>query len=92
MSSRGSLAGWTAVTPEEGEERDAPVFAPPTPQSVKRADQIITVLLGLVGFVVVVGTVGSLWDRGIRVDVALVTALLGALATYAIAGKFKDKQ
>lgn len=80
------------MTPEEGEERDRPVWERPTPQSVRRADQIITVLLGLVGFVVVVGTVGSLWDRNIRVDVALVAALLSALATYAIAGKFKDRQ
>lgn len=79
------------MTPEEDDAFIAQPAPTPSAPSVRRADQIIRVLLGLVAFVVVIGTVGNLWDRGVRVDVALVTALLGALATYAIAGKFKDK-
>lgn len=65
--------------------------AQPSERSQARADKIIVVLLVLVAFVVVVGTLGSLWNQAIRVDVAVVGALLTALSTYAIAGKLTGK-
>lgn len=74
-----------------GDEVPTKPVPPPSERARGKADQIIVALLGLVVFVTIVGTLGNLWDRGVKVDVALVTALLGALATYAIAGKFKDK-
>lgn len=69
------------------EDADAPAPPPPpTPSATRKADLIITVLLGLVVFVVVIGTLGNILSQSIRVDVALVAALLSALATYAIVG------
>ena len=88
MSGPGSRGYSTIVLPEDD---DGNIVPGPSPSAVRRADQIIRVQLGLVSFVVVIGTIGNLADHSIRVDVALVTALLGALATYAIVGKFKDK-
>lgn len=77
------------------DETPADAVATPTPQPSERAqaraDKIIVVLLALVTFVVIVGTLGSLWNQAIRVDVAVVGALLTALSTYAIAGKLAGK-
>lgn len=64
---------------------------PPSLDAVRRADLIIRVLLGLTAFVVVVGTTGNVLNQSIRVDVAVVGALVTALSTYAIAGKLTGK-
>ncbi len=76
---------------ENAAEATPAASAQPTERSQARADKIIVVLLVLVAFVVVVGTIGSLWNQAIRVDVAVVGALLTALSTYAIAGKLTGK-
>ncbi len=69
----------------------APEPAPATATARRAADKIIAVLLGLVVFLVIIGTVGNLWDRSVRVDVGAVTAILATIGTYAIAGKFVNK-
>lgn len=76
----GGPASLTEATPSE-----------PSARAQQRADRIISALLGLVIFVVVIGTLGNIWNQAIRVDVAVVGALLTALATYAIAGKVTGK-